>query len=98
MSFTNASGFNALKYSITYSHLFEEYDVDEIFSGETIKTSGDQELDLEPIYLGTCSADGEVCTPHQDITDLKINLLYKLDTNIIGTSTLEYNWQNETTE
>lgn len=92
--FTNAGGFNQLKYQVNYKHIFEGGDINELIQGEADKDMDENELELEPIYFGTCSNQGIVCLPHAEISGVEISLMYKKDQQIIGVSNLEFDWKN----
>lgn len=85
IGFDNAHGFNKVKYAVYYDHEYQEEMVDSVIEGSEEKDLDQEELSLEPIYLGTCSSLGEVCTPHTDISNLRVSLMYKKDVEIIGT-------------
>ncbi len=93
VSFENASGFDLVKYSIGYEHLYKGKYVSEKISGEKKKDLNNETLELEPKYFGTCSSKGEVCTSHKDIKNVIISLMYKNGKEIIGTSQIDYDWR-----
>lgn len=96
VNFQNAIGFNYLKYVVGYSRTGDEGDIiNEAIVGEASKPTGQENFSLPPIYLGTCSTDG-ICTPNTGIKNGFFSLLYKLDANVLGTSTYEFTWdENE---
>ncbi|NMB56838.1 lamin tail domain-containing protein [Candidatus Beckwithbacteria bacterium] len=95
VGFSNAYGFDSLEYTLTYSHLYVGTYIEEAIQGEKSKALDQDTLTLPPMYLGTCSSNGIVCTPHYNIKDLKINLIYNQGENILGESVINYNWQSQ---
>jgi len=94
VSLTNATGFNQIKYQVNYKHILKDKEINEFVKGEVDKDIDENELKLEPIYFGTCSSQGMVCTPHTGISNVKISLMYKKDQEIIGVLNLEFDWKN----
>jgi len=93
LSFSNATGFDLVKYLITYSHLYAGTYIQEAIVGEKTKLLDETLLILNPFYLGTCSSLGEVCVPHYGVKDLNINLEYFDGDYTLGTSDILYNWK-----
>ncbi|MGI5828198.1 MAG: lamin tail domain-containing protein, partial [Patescibacteria group bacterium] len=94
IGFTNAFGFDLVKYNITYSHEVEGQRITERVEGEESKVFENTALDLKPIYFGTCSSLGKVCVPHKQVDDVVVSLLYKNGQEILGTSTIPFTWNN----
>ncbi len=95
ISFSNATGFDLVRYSVSYKHMFEGQTVEELIQGEKSKNVDEENLELDPIYIGTCSGEGLVCVPHQDISEGQVFLMYKNGQEILGTSTLDFEWENK---
>lgn len=95
VSFENATGFDLVKYSIGYEHLYQDEYVSEKISGEKAKDINKESLDLEDKYFGTCSSKGEVCTSHKGIKNVIISLMYKKGQEILGTSEINYVWRSK---
>jgi len=93
IGFTNAYGFDQLKYSVIYDHIFGGVTVQEAVIGKKSKPNDQMTLILPIIYFGTCSTNGFVCTPHLGVDQVEINLDYLTDDNSLGTSQIIYNWQ-----
>ncbi len=93
ISFSNATGFDLVKYLITYSHLYSGTYIEEAIEGQKSKSSDEDLLILNPFYMGTCSSLGEVCVPHTGIKDMQIQLEYFEGDTTLGTSTVEYGWK-----
>jgi hypothetical protein len=89
ISFENAFGFNEVKYAINYQREFNDKTIKEQIVGSETKELDQQEFSLTPIYLGTCSSLGEVCTPHTNISEVTVSLMYKKDKEILGTSNFD---------
>jgi len=94
LSFSNASGFDLVKYLITYSHLYNGIYIQEAITGEKSKLLYDTLLLLNPFYFGTCSSLGQVCVSHYGIKDINIALEYFNGDNTLGTSEIKYSWRN----
>lgn len=93
LSFSNAYGFDLVKYLVTYSHLYNGLFVDDAIEGQKSKLKDQNLLILNPFYLGTCSSLGEVCVPHLGIKDLQITFEYFDGSNTLGTSQIDYTWK-----
>lgn len=94
ISFGEAYGFDSLKYSINYNHLFMGSVIEENITGESSKPLDQKIFNLTPFYLGTCSGiEGKVCLPHLITNPIQIELIYKNGQDILGTTNLEYIWK-----
>ncbi|MBU1931769.1 lamin tail domain-containing protein [Patescibacteria group bacterium] len=93
VGFSNATGFDNLKYAVNYTHVFEANPITELIQGEASKPVDEPQLILAPMFFGTCSSEGLVCTPHLEIQDVLINLIYKNGSEIIGQEQINYVWQ-----
>lgn len=94
VKFTHADGFDEVRYYLEYEHLVDGQTVKELVQGSSSKELLVTELALEPIYLGTCSQGGASCVPHTDISNITLSLLYKNGSEILGTSTINFDWKN----
>ncbi len=94
VEFDNASGFDKVKYSVFYDHQFQGNTVDMQIEGEKDKQLDVEQFSLEPLFIGSCSSEGVVCTPHKEVENMEIHLLYKNGNEMIGTSSYDFNWQN----
>lgn len=93
VGFTNAWGFDSVRYKISYNHLLYGLKIPEAIEGEAKKTLNQDILVLPPFYLGTCSSLGISCVSHKQVQDLVIDLLYKNGQEILGTSQVKYEWE-----
>ncbi len=94
IGFSNAQGFDQVKYSVFYDHVYQGQDVQMQIEGVKEKQLDVPNLNLDPLYIGSCSTEGEVCTPHENVDNMEIHLLYKDGNNILGTDSRQFNWQN----
>jgi len=94
IGFKNAQGFDQVKYSVFYDHEFEGEQVDMQIEGMKEKLLEEPSLNLDPLYIGSCSTEGVVCTPHESVDNMEIHLLYKEGNKILGTDSHQFDWQN----
>jgi hypothetical protein len=94
IGFTNAQGFAQVKYSVFYDHVFEGEQVDMQIKGMREKQLEEPSLNLDPLYIGSCSTEGVVCTPHENVDNMEIHLLYKDGNKMLGTDSHQFDWQN----
>ena len=94
LGFTNATGFDLVKYALIYDHLVGPSLVNEAITGQKSKLASQDVLILPAFYFGTCSGlEGKVCLPHQQLSNIQIDLEYLLETKSLGNSQIIYNWQ-----
>lgn len=65
--------FDSLEYSVLYTHQVDGYSVQELVQGSA-NISEDQ-LQVDDIYLGTCSSTQESCVPHQQPTNIQVTVV-----------------------
>ncbi|NMC36476.1 lamin tail domain-containing protein [Candidatus Beckwithbacteria bacterium] len=95
IGFSNAWGFDELDYAISYHHLYSNEPVEETIKGKAYKPLNQNQLILDPIFLGTCSDELLTCVAHTGIGTVSIDLLYKDGDTSIGTSTITFPWQEK---
>jgi hypothetical protein len=93
VKFEDAVGFDRVKYMLSYDRFDEDNLLvpDGTAVDEAIKPELDDTLELDPIYLGTCTSNG-VCTPHLGATNGILSLMYYLEDTVLGTSTIPFSW------
>jgi len=94
VDFNNAGGVDKVKYSVFYDHQYEGSTVDFQIDGEKGKPLDQTELSLDPLYIGSCSSQGIVCTPHEQVDNMEVHLLYKDGVDVLGTSSYDFDWKN----
>lgn len=88
LTFQRAFGFTRVQYAISYTHLRDGEQVQEQIIGEKDKDLKDAEMIIDENYLGTCSFFNLMCTPHQNIQDITVELLFKNGSEILGSRTI----------
>lgn len=76
MRVSNAAGYDEAEYQVTYSHEVEGTPVTEQVVGTATKLSADTLWYLPEVYLGTCSSEG-LCTPHQNVSNVQVEVQLK---------------------
>jgi hypothetical protein len=70
----NVAAYTALSYIVEYTHLGEEGEIRDALMGAETLTLGTRSFTSEPLYLGTCSTNGESCVSHAPATDIKVTV------------------------
>ena len=90
ISFSNATGFDEVKYVVSYEHDA----IKEQVIGVGNKVIDQENLALSPVYFGTCSSGG-ACTAHANVNNVNISLLYQKSGQVLGQSEINFNWFND---
>lgn len=93
IDFSNAVGFNRVKYALSYDRLNEEGELipDKVDENEVTKPVTKLTLTLDPIYLGTCTTGG-ACVSHLGVTNGIVSLMYYYNDVQLGISTEPFSW------
>jgi hypothetical protein len=94
VDFDNAEGFDKVKYSVFYQYRYEGEEIDMQIEGEKDKPIEVEQFSLDSLYFGSCSSLGVVCTPHRQVENVEVHLLYKNGNAILGSSSYDFDWQN----
>jgi hypothetical protein len=74
LKFTDIQAYTKLMYELVYDHVTSEGTVTDALIGEETVAINTREFEKSGLYLGTCSANGEICVPHLGLTELLVKV------------------------